>query len=97
MSARLVSSHANALTIGRPRRRQARLLELLYLACALLLGALLAATTLAAAPLRPANAPGAPLRPGNARATHERGRHRRIASPVMRVAPRVAADKFDSE
>ena len=51
MSARLMSPRAGLPRIDGLRRHHARLLELLYLACALLLGALLAATTLAAAPL----------------------------------------------
>lgn len=48
MSARLISPRTNLLRVNVLHRRTARLLELLYLACALLLGALLAATTLAA-------------------------------------------------
>ncbi|HEY0081688.1 MAG TPA: hypothetical protein VGB61_02765 [Pyrinomonadaceae bacterium] len=51
MAARFVSSRTGLPRVNRPsRRRDARLLELLFLACALLLGALLAATTLAAPP-----------------------------------------------
>jgi hypothetical protein len=48
MSARLTPPRTSLHRISGLRRHNARLLELLYLACALLLGALLAATTLAA-------------------------------------------------
>lgn len=53
MSARLLSPRASFPRTARLRRHNARLLELLYLACALLFGALLAATTLAAAAAPP--------------------------------------------
>jgi len=49
LSARLVSSRTVLLKVSRAHQQRARLLELLYLACALLLGVLLAATTLNAA------------------------------------------------
>jgi poly(3-hydroxybutyrate) depolymerase len=87
MSARLISSRTSLLRAGRTRRQNARLLELLYLACALLLGALLAATTLAAAPLRR----------DDVLQWNEHGRQHRIMSPVVRIAPRVAAAEFDSK
>ncbi|HEY9402624.1 MAG TPA: hypothetical protein VIQ24_08010 [Pyrinomonadaceae bacterium] len=80
MSARLISSRTVLLKINRPHRQRARLLELLYLACALLLGALLAATTLDAAPLRRADA----------RQQDERAQHAVEMWPVVHLAPRAA-------
>jgi hypothetical protein len=84
-----LSSRTNLLRVNRPQRHQAHLLELLYLACALLLGALLAATTLAAAPLQTTHDPG------------RRGEHVRHAratmSPASRLAPRAAMAAFDSK
>jgi hypothetical protein len=44
-----MSARTGLLKVNRPRAAHARLLDVLYLACALLLGALLAATTLSAA------------------------------------------------
>jgi hypothetical protein len=78
LSARLVSSRTNLSEVNRvSRRRTARLLELLFLACALLLGALLAATTLAAAPLHTAHA----------RRRDDDRQPLRLSSPVSRHAP----------
>ena len=78
MSARLVSSRTNLSEVNRvSRRRTARLLELLFLACALLLGALLAATALAAAPLHTAHA----------RRRDEHGQPQHLSSPVSQHAP----------
>lgn len=82
LSARLMSPRTGLLRISRPRCRNARLLELLYLACALLLGTLLAATTtLAAAPLRQTSARS----PGEQRPTP------RAVSRVVHIAPRADA------
>lgn len=80
-----MSSRTSLLRVSRPRWQQARMLELLFIACALLLGTLLAATTLAAAPLQRTNVPR----------TNEHGRHARAMSPVVHIAPRVAVAKFD--
>jgi hypothetical protein len=81
MSARLISSRTSLLRVNGTRRPHARLLELLYLACALLLGALLAATSLAA-----------PLQRTHACGRDERGGINRAMSPVLHVAPRTHAN-----
>lgn len=85
MSARLNSSRTSLLRINGMRRQNARLLELLYIACALLLGALLAATTLAA-----------PLQRTHADGRDEGAEINRAASPVLHLAPRTAAAKSGS-
>ena len=87
MSARLVSSRTVLLKVNRTHRQRARLLELLYLACALLLGVLLAATTLNAAPLRRAHA----------RQQDENGRHAVEVSRVVHRAPRAVVAEFGSK
>ncbi|HEY0098712.1 MAG TPA: hypothetical protein VGB76_07125 [Pyrinomonadaceae bacterium] len=88
MSTRLISSRAGLLKVNRPRSQHARLLELLYLACALLLGALLAATTLSAAPLRRAH-----TRPHD-----EHVRQRAATMPrVVHPATRAGVAEFDSK
>jgi hypothetical protein len=86
MSARLISSRTNPLRVNGMRRQNARLLELLYLACALLLGVLLAATTLAA-----------PLRRPHIDCRVERGGINQAVSPILHVAPRTAAAQSDSQ
>ncbi len=79
MTARFVSSRTGLPGGNRPsRRREARLLELIFLACALLLGALLAATTLAAP---------APLSTEHARRRDEHKQSPRRSSPVSHHAP----------
>jgi hypothetical protein len=84
-----MSSRASLLRVNRIHCQHARWLELLYLACALLLGALLAATTLAAAPLQPAHA----------RTRVEQRRPPRAESRVVHPAPHAAAihNAFDSK
>jgi len=77
-----MSSRTTLLRGAPPRHQHARLLELLYLACALLLGALLAATTLAAAPLP---------QPHARQRDESRQQHPRAMSSVIRVAPPAAA------
>ena len=86
MSARLISPRTSLLRVNRPRLRNARLLELLYLACALLLGALLAATTLAA-----------PLQRAHTCRRDERGRIRHAVSHVVHNAPCAAVADFVSQ
>jgi len=83
-----MASRTTLLRGNRLRQQNARLLELLYLACALLLGALLAATTLAAAPLPPTDA---------ARQRDEHGRHPQAMSRVVHDAPRTPVAGFDSK
>jgi hypothetical protein len=87
LSARLISSRTVLLKVNRAHQQRARLLELLYLACALLLGVLLAATTLDAAPLRRADA----------RQQDEHGRQAVEVSPVVRLAPRAAVAESASK
>jgi hypothetical protein len=82
-----MSPRTTLLRGNRLRQQNARLLELLYLACALLLGALLAATTLAAAPLPPAHA----------RQYDEHKRQPQAMSRVVHVAPRTPVAGFDSK
>lgn len=85
MSARLISSRTSLPRINRLRPQNARLLELLYLACALLLGALLAATTLAA-----------PLQRTHTCRRDERGRISGAMTHVVHSAPRTAVAECDS-
>jgi hypothetical protein len=82
-----MSSRTSLLRVNRVRHQNARLLEVLYLACALLLGVLLAATTLAAAPLTQAPAPR----------LNEQVRHPQATPPVVHIAPRTAVAEFDSK
>jgi hypothetical protein len=86
MSARLNSSRTSLLRVNRLQRQNARLLELLYLACALLLGALLAATTLAM-----------PIRRPQTFRRDERAQIRRATSPVVHLAPCAAPAEFDPQ
>jgi hypothetical protein len=80
-----MSSRTSFHRAARPHQQHARLLELLYLVCALLLGTLLAATTLAA-----------PLQQTHVRRRGEGG-HPPSISPALQVAPRTAVAEFDAK